>query len=104
MYHSPSGSADYQHSEAEQHHSQTHSHHPHHHHHHVGHHSHHQQNHIQNKYSDGVNGSDTLTDFVTFVCQEADNSQQNSQVSIICALLCMLDMWLSTGPTFAKSI
>lgn len=80
MYHSPSG--DYQHSEAEQHHSQPHPHHTHHHHHHVGHHPHHQQNHIQNKYSDGVNGSDTLTDFVTFVCQEADNTQQNSQVSV----------------------
>lgn len=26
------------------------------------------------------NGHDTLSDFVTFVCQEAENSPQNSQV------------------------
>lgn len=30
------------------------------------------------KYSDQVNGHDTLSDFVTFVCQETDQSGQNS--------------------------
>lgn len=29
------------------------------------------------------NGHDTLSDFVTFVCQEAENTQQGSQVFII---------------------
>lgn len=38
-----------------------------------------QSGHIDAKYSDSVNG-DTLTDFVTFVCQETDNSPQSSQV------------------------
>lgn len=38
-----------------------------------------QSSHIDAKYSDSVNG-DTLTDFVTFVCQETDNSPQSSQV------------------------
>lgn len=41
-----------------------------------------QSSHIDVKYSDNVNGHDTLTDFVTFVCQETDNSSQSSQVII----------------------
>lgn len=42
---------------------------------------HHSSGHIDAKYSDNVNGHDTLTDFVTFVCQETDNSPQSSQVN-----------------------
>lgn len=42
-----------------------------------------QSGHIDAKYADNVNGHDTLTDFVTFVCQETDNSPQSSQVSFI---------------------
>ncbi|XP_037038483.1 nuclear factor 1 X-type isoform X3 [Bradysia coprophila] len=42
---------------------------------------HHTHSHHHNpKYTDTVNGHDTLSDFVTFVCQEADNGPQNSQV------------------------
>lgn len=40
-----------------------------------------QSGHIDAKYSDNVNGHDTLTDFVTFVCHETDNSPQSSQVN-----------------------
>lgn len=40
-----------------------------------------QSDHMDAKYSDNVNGHDTLTDFVTFVCQETDNSPQSSQVN-----------------------
>lgn len=40
-----------------------------------------QSGHIDTKYADNVNGHDTLTDFVTFVCQETDNSPQSSQVN-----------------------
>lgn len=52
-----------------------------HHHHqtHSGHHSH-QASQVDPKYPDSVNGHDTLTDFVTFVCQEAESSPQSSQV------------------------
>lgn len=39
-----------------------------------------QPTHIDAKYSDSVNGHDTLTDFVTFVCQETDGNPQSSQV------------------------
>lgn len=39
-----------------------------------------QSTHIDSKYTDNVNGHDTLTDFVTFVCQETDNGPQSSQV------------------------
>ncbi|XP_055320939.1 nuclear factor 1 C-type isoform X2 [Sitodiplosis mosellana] len=39
--------------------------------------------HIDAKYQDNVNGHDTLTDFVTFVCQETDNSPQSSQPQCI---------------------
>lgn len=42
-----------------------------------------QSSHIETKYSDNVNGHDTLTDFVTFVCQETDNSPQSSQVWLL---------------------
>lgn len=75
MYHSPNASAEFQTSDVDQHSNHSHSHH-----HHLGHHTH-QSNHIQNKYTENVNGNDTLTDFVTFVCQEADNTAQSSQVS-----------------------
>lgn len=53
-----------------------------HHHHqtHSGHHTQHQASQIDPKYPDSVNGHDTLTDFVTFVCQEAESSPQSSQV------------------------
>lgn len=40
----------------------------------------HQQHQNPVKYPE--NGHDTLSDFVTFVCQEADNSPQNAQVSV----------------------
>lgn len=36
------------------------------------------QQHSPAKYPE--NGHDTLSDFVTFVCQEAENTQQGSQV------------------------
>lgn len=42
-----------------------------------------QSGHIDAKYTDNVNGHDTLTDFVTFVCQETDSSPQSSQVNSI---------------------
>ncbi|XP_037925626.1 nuclear factor 1 X-type isoform X2 [Hermetia illucens] len=43
-----------------------------------------QQHHSHNpKYADSVNGShDTLSDFVTFVCQETDNGSQSSQFPV----------------------
>lgn len=78
--HSPSDSTEYhphqQSAESEsqvQHHTHTHQ---------------HQSDHVDNKYSDNVNGHDTLTDFVTFVCQEAENSPQSTQVTI--------DRWLNS--------
>lgn len=84
--HSPSDSGEY-HShqqgqndadQVQQHHQQqTH----HHQHQMVSHHSQHQSSHVEGKYSENVNGHDTLTDFVTFVCQEAENSPQSSQVT-----------------------
>lgn len=42
-------------------------------------HQHQHQHQNQVKYPE--NGHDTLSDFVTFVCQETDNSSQNAQVS-----------------------
>lgn len=36
----------------------------------------------QNQVKYPENGHDTLSDFVTFVCQETDNSPQNAPVSI----------------------
>lgn len=84
--HSPSDSGEY-HShqqgpadaeQVQQHHQQQ----THHHQHQlVSHHSQHQPSHVESKYSENVNGHDTLTDFVTFVCQEAENSPQSSQVT-----------------------
>lgn len=62
---SPTGPGDYAASQTEQQSQQQHHTHSHHH---------------NPKYTDTVNGHDTLSDFVTFVCQEADNSPQNSQV------------------------
>lgn len=46
-----------------------------------------QSAHIDAKYTDNVNGHDTLTDFVTFVCQETDSSPQSSQVK------CLFLLW-----------
>lgn len=40
----------------------------------------HQQHQSSVKYE---NGHDTLSDFVTFVCQEAENGPQNAQVNKI---------------------
>lgn len=54
----------------------------------VSHHSQHQSSHVESKYSENVNGHDTLTDFVTFVCQEAENSPQSSQVTHYHCSLC----------------
>lgn len=56
------------------------AHHHHHHQSHSVHQSHHQASQVDPKYPDSVNGHDTLTDFVTFVCQEAESSPQSSQV------------------------
>lgn len=75
--HSPSESVEYHsHQQAES--DQSH----HHQHQLVSHHAQHQSSH-ESKYSENVNGHDTLTDFVTFVCQEAENSPQSSQVQFI---------------------
>lgn len=37
----------------------------------------------QNQVKYPENGHDTLSDFVTFVCQETDNSPQNAQVRFL---------------------
>lgn len=48
---------------------------------------HHHQHQNQVKYPE--NGHDTLSDFVTFVCQETDNSPQSAQASYFSLLILM---------------
>ena len=36
------------------------------------------------------NGHDTLSDFVTFVCQEAENTQQLPQVTFVLSKFCSM--------------